>query len=411
MKICPKCGKRYADENMFCENCGSKLMFQAAQSQEKYNPDRQVKKMQNQNSQAASPASGKKKIHPLMFVIPVAVALVLLILLFLFWDKLPFVSQKSPEQETVRQESSDSEQAVLNESNTEKGENTESSESNSDETESDSEEKVSEKEASKEEKIEQGGRPEKEKTTYADVDINGIDNAYVQVVGTVARENGEIILKLQKAVSVCAYNAENDVIQKEKEESFILDEMDMEEYLGDIVEIKGKVSADFDGGFLLHPVKTERKKTTGEETISDSRYQLIQADVTWEEAFSDCINRGGALVRINSEEELKKITDLIEEQEMQNIHFYLGGRRDADSQSYFWVNSDNKLEDELLNPQGQSWAAVHWMENEPSFTSEGDTELYLNLIYYKENWVFNDVPSDITKYYPGKTGYICEFEK
>ena len=51
------------------------------------------------------------------------------------------------------------------------------------------------------------------------------------------------------------------------------------------------------------------------------------------------------------------------------------------------------------------------MENEPSFTSEGDMELYMNLVYYQENWVLNDVPADITVYYPGKTGYICEFDE
>ena len=379
MKACPKCGKLYTDDNMFCEACGLKLVFQTAENQETFNPYGQDPRRQNQGMQSVHPVPGKKKVNPLFFAIPIAAIIILLTLFFLFRDKLPFGKKEPAVQETVREETSDSVESASDETDT-KEEQEAAMESDSDETKPDS-------------------------------DINGVDNAYIQAVGTVARESGRIVLKLQNVSSVCAYNAEDEIIQKEKVERFLLDGSDMEEYIGDTVEIKGKLTADFDGDFSLNPVKTEVKKQAEEAMASNSRYQLIQADVTWEEAFSDCISRGGTLVKINSEEEFKKITDLIEEQNMQNVHFYLGGRRDADSQSYYWADADNQLEDELLNPQGQSWAAVHWMENEPSFTSEGDTELYLNLIYYKENWVLNDVPSDITQYYPGKTGYICEFEE
>ena len=81
------------------------------------------------------------------------------------------------------------------------------------------------------------------------------------------------------------------------------------------------------------------------------------------------------------------------------------------SQEYYWVDAWDSFVGEPLNPEGQSWAAGYWMENEPSFTSEGDMELYMNLVHYQENWVLNDVPADITVYYPGKTGYICEFDE
>ena len=59
-----------------------------------------------------------------------------------------------------------------------------------------------------------------------------------------------------------------------------------------------------------------------------------------------------------------------------------------------------------------SWAKDVWMEGEPSFVDGEIQEMYLNLFYYEKElaWVLNDVPEDVSVYYPGKTGFICEFE-
>lgn len=148
-----------------------------------------------------------------------------------------------------------------------------------------------------------------------------------------------------------------------------------------------------------------------ETDYASHRYEICVDDVSWEEAFIACKQKGGYLVRINSEEEFQYVIGLIESSQSQNIHFYLGGRRDVDSKRYYWVNIENMLYGESLNPAAGSWASFHWMENEPSFFSAGDNEVYLNLIYYKEAWVLNDVQSDITEYYSGKTGYICEYDE
>lgn len=440
MKICPKCGSMYADGNMFCESCGSKLITQVqgqqepgkgilGQGQQELGQDMQGSNIQSPsapcpNPQSAYGAPGKKKKSPLLFAIPVAAILIILAVVFLFWDKLPFGNKEPGTQETVQQEPSGSKKAGP-ENGTEQdsgkkdsGMATESSGQNIPEggkpssgEKPESQKDISGKDSGSQEGVSVEKTGSQEDSPYADSDINGVDNAYVQVTGTVDQENGIPTLKLQKASSVCAYNVEEKIIQKKKVKSITLDGSDMEEYLGDTVEIKGKLSVNFDGEFCLQPVKTEVKQQAVEETGSGKRYQLIQADVTWEEAFSDCISRGGILAQINSEEEFQKITGMIEEQGMQNVHFYLGGRRDADGWKYYWsADAAGRLEGEL-NPEGDSWASGHWMENEPSFTSDGDTELYMNLIYYKEKWVFNDVPSDITQYYPGKTGYICEFKE
>lgn len=471
MKKCPRCSSMFADDNMFCEICGAQLIphtqsqsvqAQATGQQEPskgaqspvpskqgqgqiHGQNQQSQGMQGQDQQRQgygipyqNPgpvpyAPEKKKHNPLFFAIPIAAILLISALLFLFRDKLPFGPKDPDTQEAAQQETSGSKKTGTDRAGTEDGQEgypengsdkpkqdssqegnstvqADNSGTNSQEGDSNNQTDNSGKNGQAADSTGQGTNGNGENTSYANADINGVDNAYIQVSGTVAQENSKFILKLQKPSSVCAYNAEDDIIQKKKVKIFTLDGTDMEEYLGDTVAIKGKLSADFDGDFSLQPVKTEVMQEAKEET-GTSRYQLIQADATWEEAFSDCISRGGTLAQINSEEEFQKVTALIEGQNMQHIHFYLGGRRDDGSSAYYWADTGNRLEGEMLNPEGSSWAASHWMENEPSFTSEGDTELYLNLIYYKDNWVLNDVPSDITQYYPGKTGYICEFDE
>lgn len=384
MKICQRCGRKYTDDNMFCETCGARLTPQ----------------IQSQDMQDNFPAPEKKNaMHPLIYLIPVAAAIVLVALLFLFWDKLPFSSKEDGVKKTSQQ---GEESPVEGEGSEEK---------------KDSSQTATEKEGKKEQ--DEGQEPEgsqkgkEAKEDYADAQINGVDNAYVQVAGTVAKENGILVLKLEKPASVCAYDAEDKIAQKESVGAFELDGDGMEEYLGSKVVIKGKLAADVAGDFSIQAVGMEVKQQAFGEGASPGahRYQLIRDDVSWQEAFSDCVSRGGFLAQINSEEEYDAVTALIEEEGMQNVHFYLGGRRDAYSQEYYWVDAWDSFVGEPLNPEGQSWAAGHWMENEPSFTSEGDMELYMNLVYYQENWVLNDVPADITVYYPGKTGYICEFDE
>lgn len=255
-----------------------------------------------------------------------------------------------------------------------------------------------------------------EHNSSVEADINGVDNAYVQVTGTMEKKDDFLVLKMPKTASVCAYDTEDKIVQNKQVEYLILngEDMDMEEYFGDELAIKGKLSADSSGRFFLSIVKlnVEQKAAKEEKTdVKEHRYELILNDVTWEEAFADCAERGGYLVQINSEEEYQSIIQRIEEENMQNVHFYLGGRRERDSRGYYWVDSQNRFVGEMLNPEGEEWAAVHWMENEPSFVSEEEEEMYMNLIYFKEQWVLNDVPTDITMYYPGKTGYICEFDE
>lgn len=161
--------------------------------------------------------------------------------------------------------------------------------------------------------------------------------------------------------------------------------------------------------------KTDKRisdQKIGEDTGGQiHRYELLLNDLTWTQAYNDCISRGGYLVQINSLEEYQHIIQQINGASMQDVHFYLGGRRSRSGRDYYWINSQNEFESDSLNPGKGSWAAGHWMKNEPSYSSDGDTEQYVSLVYYQNEWVLNDVLEDISVYYPGTTGYICEYDE
>lgn len=164
--------------------------------------------MQYQSCQSPGQGLEKKKINPLFLAIPIAILLLIAALLFLFRDELPFGKKDPSLQETVQQESQNSQKAGSgNGSPQDSGKKDAGGEAEGEKPvsgeETESQENPSGKESSSQ-----------EDASYADSDINGVDNAYVQVMGTVAQKNSKYILKLQEPSSVCAYNAEDDIIQK-----------------------------------------------------------------------------------------------------------------------------------------------------------------------------------------------------
>lgn len=145
-------------------------------------------------------------------------------------------------------------------------------------------------------------------------------------------------------------------------------------------------------------------------------YELIVDDVTWTEAYSACIARGGHLVRIDSEEEYQVILQQIDEEEKGNIKFWLGGARDAtDVYEYRWIYEDGTYGSAVLNEDEPF--LFYWLNGEPSFYDESilQDEMYMNMFYVskEERWVWNDVPDDliaVAGFYSGTVGYICEYE-
>ena len=144
------------------------------------------------------------------------------------------------------------------------------------------------------------------------------------------------------------------------------------------------------------------------------RYEFVVEDVTWEQAFENCQSKGGYLARINSEEEYQYILNELNSQQLQNVQFFIGGRRDTDSEAYYWVDENNMPYGEQINVDSY-WAANEWLDGEPSFRDGDIEEQYLDLLYHKnsERWTWNDAPNDILSVVPefsGRIGYICEYE-
>ena len=145
-------------------------------------------------------------------------------------------------------------------------------------------------------------------------------------------------------------------------------------------------------------------------------YEIITADVTWEEAFEDCIRRGGYLCRINSEAENNEIKSILNDKNVKGV-VYLGGIRDESSNEYHWIDSERRAFDEVINSDDY---VKYWYSGEPSFSDVVDDkeipECYMSIIYPKavDDWVWNDVSNDVLSlapnYYSGRLSYICEFE-
>ena len=144
------------------------------------------------------------------------------------------------------------------------------------------------------------------------------------------------------------------------------------------------------------------------------KYEYVVNDCSWSEAYQKCLESGGYLARINSQEEYDYILSQINQNQMENIHFRIGGRRDENSQDYYWVDDMNNLYGEKINSEDY-WCSGQWMTGEPSFSDKDTQENCLDIFYYQkeDRWGWNDVPDDILKTVPeyaGKLGYICEYE-
>lgn len=158
----------------------------------------------------------------------------------------------------------------------------------------------------------------------------------------------------------------------------------------------------------------EAEETLAKESVT-YRYEFLVGNVTWYEAYEDCIARGGHLVTVDSPEEFEILTEQLMEQDMERYIFWMGGMRLENSQDYHWVDEDGNLGEMILNGEGAAEFQSYWLEGEPSYQS-GDTQERFMMLFYKQDqagWVWNDATDEILSeapFYEGRIAYICEFE-
>lgn len=136
-----------------------------------------------------------------------------------------------------------------------------------------------------------------------------------------------------------------------------------------------------------------------------SRYEVIKADITWEDANRICIEKGGHLATISSKAEEDQIIAVAEQSGVERL--WIGGytTNDANNRAVgHWV-------------MGEPFEYQNWYNSgEPSrFDSDNAEEFYLMLWKIEDRWSWNDQRNDLINSpfrttYEGKMGYVIEYE-
>lgn len=274
----------------------------------------------------------------------------------------------------------------------------------------------------KEEKIVQKVERSKEKqeiesdhSVERKYDIDCTGGQKVTMLGTVLQEDTGYYLKFSEGTQdLLVENKDGkEEIKKELDKILLQSENSLIPYNGRMIQVDGQVKSEGD------PLVLQAESLTYEDDYDDTeggihRYEFIISDCTWEQAYQECLKRGGYLVRINSRREYDYILNQIAKKNMKEIQFKLGGRRDMDSHDYYWINEQNQLYGEKIN-SSDYWCTNEWMRNEPSYQDRDVQENCLDIFYYEDEgrWVWNDIPNNVLQnvsYFSGKIGYICEYE-
>lgn len=250
--------------------------------------------------------------------------------------------------------------------------------------------------------------------------LDAVHQGNIVVTGSI--ESGNILL-LEEKTDICALD-ENRVPARLNQVYYMQiidetgDDFDFENEVGAKVEMTGTI--EFSNGT---PVIFVEKIDVLEEAVREDaihRYEVIVEDCTWEEAYQNCLSMGGYLARINSKEEFDYITKKVVEKEKNysKKQYYVGIRRDVNSDAYYLVDENNELMGDRLDNGYTSWANSLWLSKEPSYydSTLKIEETCVSIFKYKETnkWVMNDIPSNLVVQVPsyeGKLGYICEFDK
>ena len=191
-----------------------------------------------------------------------------------------------------------------------------------------------------------------------------------------------------------------DEIYEEQKDLYCL-EYESDDFTGqysdrtvDFIIGDASVVADFTGSFT--PVETLKVQ---EHT---SRYEIVAADLSWTDANTECIFKGGHLATITSEDEMNQLIEMAEASGLK--YLWIGGYTSVSGSQAFghWVT-------------GEPFNYTAWYEGEPSRNDmDGTPEMYIMMWKLKNEWSWNDQrndPAGELSYFLGNMGYICEYEE
>lgn len=157
---------------------------------------------------------------------------------------------------------------------------------------------------------------------------------------------------------------------------------------------------------------------TGKCTSAGHRYELIEDDVTWEEAQTLCHEKGGYLATITSPDEQDAVAALIAKEEKQDISFYVGYRSSEWIGEEFygsrWINKDGSLTDAFNLYNFRKYSSPDYEPGQYKWDRD-HTDCGLVKYYNREEQIYlfeapENLP-DVSPEYSGKMGYICEFDE
>lgn len=155
------------------------------------------------------------------------------------------------------------------------------------------------------------------------------------------------------------------------------------------------------GGWLIWEHVIDPSNPGDEPEPSSSSYELIKADISWEEAKEKAEKKGGYLACIGDKDEEEKIIEYLNDEGEDLKIVYIGGQRDGDD--FEWVNGDE-------------FSYADWTPGEPN--NANNVEQYVCL-YNKDmvnnSWGWNDCTNEMYKDYGGQftgyTAYLIEYEE
>ncbi len=159
----------------------------------------------------------------------------------------------------------------------------------------------------------------------------------------------------------------------------------------DEIDVKSTILVTADGS--TSEEVDDAAEADDESASAEHRYEVVGQRMTWAQADAYCKAQGGYLATVESQEEYDQIVRLADQSGRKVL--FLGAQRGTDG-NFQWTN-------------GEDFSYTAWMSGEPN--NDGGNENCLAMFLVDDQWVWSDVPNDLSSYYGESTvGFVCEWD-